>query len=65
MCFNRLYILLDAFLIEVFLLCGVVFAHLYYTRAIARRGSSGRTRVRTTVVRHMPPLQCMHLRGIL
>ena len=34
-------------------------------RAIARRGSGGRARVRTTVVRRVPPLRCMHLRGIL
>ena len=33
--------------------------------AIARCGSGGRARVRTTVVRRVPPLQCVHLRGIL
>ena len=34
-------------------------------RAVVGRGSGGRARVRTTVSQRVPPLRCMHLRGIL
>ena len=43
--------------------CGIRPSLLW--RAIAGRGSDGRTRVRTTVARRVPPLRYMHLRGIL
>jgi len=43
--------------------CGIRLSLLW--RAIARRGSGGRARVRTTVVRRVPPLRCIYLRGIL
>jgi len=43
--------------------CGIRPSLLW--RAIAGHGSGSHAQVRTTVVQRVPPLQCMHLRGIL